>query len=387
MNDVQSKRKRTKKFLRILICEYENFCKAILCDGFILFIVSQNISEMCYNWRMNPSNDNDFGSFGAGSAPYGGMPGASGVSGGGVPGSSDAGGMFPNNQMQPISFGGGDIVLPPEAQGKTPKKGLIIGIMVGAVLLAVGLIVMVVINQGSKGGRELTVRERFNMLLNYVISGEESTADVTEEYSSDAKYYFNEQQKTMANREALYAKTTELLDNFMKAYDELGDKGSFSSDEGGFERIMESEEEIMDFARVVGAKKTPDVYNVVDIYKKEGAKTKQWFDKYYDYDAINDNVYLPEYKELFGKYISAQIERVKIYYDRGCVSGNTIRSNCVQDNNEIATKYNSLISELKGLWSGIKYYNDIGGFFTIRLFDANELLSNNTAFVMEVVDA
>ena len=370
---------------------------------------------MCYNWRMNPSNDNYFGSSGTGGTPYGGVSGASGVSGGETSGPSGvggfgggvgfggadntvgigsvgnavgagsggvgggAGGMFPSNQMQLISSGGGDVVLAPEPQNKTSKKGLVIGAIVVALLLAVGLVVMVVTSRsGSGGGRELTARERFNMLLNYVISGEESTADVTEEYSSDAKYYFNEQQKTMANREALYAKTSELLDNFMKAYDELGDKGSFSSDEGEFERTMKIEKGRIDFIEL--ALIEPVIINSKMLEEYNTYGRKKAVDSLlvrYNNASVIDNNYAKRFLVIFQNYVDSAMNIFELFDRNGCIINGSLNYECMQskEDNSLAKYFAEQKQRNKVAYITLNSYYDLREDFLEDIFKMNDLVT------------
>lgn len=284
----------------------------------------------------------------------------------------------------PISSGTDDIVLNNGGGGK-PKKRLIIGVIVGVIVI-VGVVVGVLMMNGVFGRNSFTAREKFNRLMNYAINGEDSVTSIDEGYNNNEDYYFDKMQNTLDDRKIVFDRASELMNDFMDSWNERDKEVDSDSDLGQLQTIMKNEKEILDFSKVVRIKRIPSVYDIAGVFQSEGEEgTKNYYANYYDYSTF-DNVLMNEFEEAFTKYYNAQIEVVKMYYENKCLSGNTIRSNCIEDTGDVilAEAYNNRISVVEGAKVEVYRYYNLSDDLVINLFRALTFVSDGGSRVISV---
>ena len=147
-------------------------------------------------------------------------------------------------------------------------------------------------------------------------------------YDNNATYYFNEQQKNITNREALYTKTDGLLNDFMNMYNSSTAKSSFTSNSEEFVMIIEDGKTILDLLFTTQTKKIPIINDIILAKNKEGLDNlTSYYKEYYNSTALANNPDYIFFQTIFSNYINHQILLLKILVDNDCVSGNMIKKN------------------------------------------------------------
>lgn len=277
---------------------------------------------------------------------------------------------FSDQQNYPQSDTG-DIIIAQDKPKNTHKKGLVIGgIILTLIAFASTIATIVVLNRPPLE----TAHDKFNKLLNFVISGKESSSDVSIADDSSAEYYFNQQQKSLNNREALYAKTSELLNDFLKSYNEEPDKTSFSSNPAEFQKYINECQDILKFSIDIRQKQIPDIYSIIDTALSDNFdNTQQDLINYYNYD--DNNHYSASFKEAYQKYINTELALVKQLDDKGCLIGNTIDRTCAESTISASPETNETIKSLNANY-------DLKNSFTRHLTNAHNLMQSSSAIII-----
>lgn len=264
----------------------------------------------------------------------------------------------------------GDIVLTPDKPKTSLKRIIVIVSSVLIALMIVVIIALIIINNQSKNE---SLYNKFNKLINFVVSGEESTAPYSQPYDNNATYYFNEQQKNITNREPLYAKTDALMTNFLNSYNSSPSKSSFTSNPEEFEKIMEDEQKILQFASSVRLKSIPNIYDIIKLIQNDGEKAaKESLINYFNAPNLNNNHYYTDFIELYKNYITQELNTAKSLTDKNCISGTTINTLCLQNlRNDNSITYNAIVSDMNNCYSPSQY-------FTENLLSTTKLLNNTS---------
>ena len=113
----------------------------------------------------------------------------------------------PVPQMQgPISSGSGDIVLP--TSEKKSKKGLIIGVVVGAIVVLC-VSVALILNFGNFGSKQF---DSFNVFANYFLYGKDSDEEINGYFEYGASYFIN----TLSSTDQISSFLQEVMEKYNK---------------------------------------------------------------------------------------------------------------------------------------------------------------------------
>lgn len=180
------------------------------------------------------------------------------------------------------------------------KKGLLVVGLLIIVLLIVGVIVAVMMG-GGKGGNNNSSGGTFNELINYVTSGDVSTADVNSEYDVKNSYYFLNGWNTEEEKSTIYTKTKDLMDKFVAGYKD-GDSQVLNN-------LVKSTKEQFDFIYVVEMKEEVienEVSYVKDVSDLKNLKNKLM--NYYDFTGLTDNDYVKKFLEVYEAWADSLVK-------------------------------------------------------------------------------
>ena len=162
----------------------------------------------------------------------------------------------------PIGSATSDVVIGGGAQQK-PKKALVIGAIVAVVLIVVGLIVGIMFGRGggsSDDGQVNTADQKaaFNSYANYVMFGEDSSEDLTEEKMSEYSVYF----ETLGDNEDAIIKYT------LEANKKFGELQSTYSSDNWYEQLALSN--MQDYFQVYPSVQVLTLKEISELYTSNG---------------------------------------------------------------------------------------------------------------------
>jgi hypothetical protein len=245
-----------------------------------------------------------------------------------------------------------------------PKKGLIIGGLAVVVVMVVVLVVFLVMRGG--GGTSSTRTDvSFNDLINYITTGKESKSDIDSEYSITNDYYFLDGWNTQEEKNAIYNKTKQLMDGFVANYKD-GDNGVLNN-------LVKSTKDLFDFVYAMNSKeKIYGIESTMTIIKEGDEKGKQKLVDHFVFFDLNNNNYAENFSELYSDYIDALINKVKIYRDNGCISGNYIDEECIKG------KTTETFEDLNKYYLDMTRYYNLAENFVGNIYNINSLLHGKT---------
>ncbi len=269
---------------------------------------------------------NNFGTNGVAGA----NPMATGVFGqaGANPGQANAifgqAGANLNGAMAIGSASSGDVVIGGGVQQK-PKKALVIGAIAAAVLIVAGLIMGVMFGQGGGGsgdsGQVSSADQKtlFNSYVNYVMFGEDSSEDLTEERASEYRAYF----------ESLVNDGDALIKYTLEANKKFGDfKTSYSGGEYGDHALLSLDDYFQRFPSAMPI----TVKEMSDLFKQSGRDSvESLIDNRYsigtgdDDSASSDYLYYIDVVREYSEFRLSIIERASM---EDCTLNESLESDC-----------------------------------------------------------
>lgn len=250
------------------------------------------------------------------------------------------------------------------------KRGLIIGALVAIVILIVVLVVVLLMGGGKGGNNKARTDVSFNDLINYVTSGKESKSDVNDEYSITGSYYFVNGWSTEEEKSTIYAKTKELMDGFTASYKD-GDNQILNN-------LVKSTKDLFDFIYVMNSKeKIYGIEATMTIVKEGDEKGKQKLVNHFAFSGLDDNSYAKSFSELYNDYIDALVNKVKVYKDNGCISGNYIDDECIKG------KTSETFEDVNKYYLDAVRYYSLAGDFVENVYNINDLMHGKTLMGIE----
>lgn len=318
---------------------------------------------------MNPS----YNSGGLGNA---GISGAGSVGGGSVGGGIYSSGVTPpaNPGATGISgTSGAPIVSPPVMKignsSRKPRKGMIIGAVLLILALVLGILAVVMMPKG--GGQKTTANNTtFNKLINYVVSGEESTAAFVGEFNYSDDYYFlgivNEGDNTATTE--LYNTTKKLLDDFVEKY---------NKDDKNLDMVVIPVKNLFDFMEVIYYKKMINISNLLADWSTGGNDVaKQNAMGYYGFATDTNNAYINGFLIGYETWVDAVLEEIKFYSDISCISVNKLDYDCAVSKDAAGTA--EKLEKMNSSYDEIYDYFHLGEKFVAGIFSINDVLNGNS---------
>lgn len=260
------------------------------------------------------------------------------------------------SKMPVIDGGGGP---------KRSKKGLLfVGVALIGVALIVGIVAVLLMGKGN-GNTGTSTNVSFNDLINYITSGKESKSDINDEYDITKTYYFLDGWNTEEEKSAIYAKTSELMDGFVATYKD-GENSTLNS-------LVKSTKDLFDFIYAMNSvEKIYGIETTMTIIKDGDNKGKQKLVNHYTFSGLDNNAYEKDFLEVYNKYIDALTNKIKVYKENGCVTGNYIDDECMEgkttDNFEEVDKY----------YLEVTRYYDLSEDFVENVYGINNLMHGKT---------
>ncbi len=224
----------------------------------------------------------------------------------------------------PIGSATSDVVIGGGAQQK-PKKALVIGAIAAAVLIVAGLIMGVMFGQGGGGsgdsGQVSSADQKtlFNSYVNYVMFGEDSSEDLTEERASEYRAYF----------ESLVNDGDALIKYTLEANKKFGDfKTSYSGGEYGDHALLSLDDYFQRFPSAMPI----TVKEMSDLFKQSGRESvESLIDNRYsigtgdDDSASGDYLYYIDVVREYSEFRLSIIERASM---EDCTLNESLESDC-----------------------------------------------------------
>lgn len=269
----------------------------------------------------------------------------------------------------PVFVGGGSTA----TQG--PKKWVIAVVAVVVLAVVAGIVALIILKKSGSSTVD-DVKNSFYKFANYVLSGEDSSAAITEEYDATDRYYFLANQNTSENQSRLYADTGKLLKDFKGKYDKLP-AGAFGDKSQGIEQNVNDVASLFDFMELVYTKKRLFKPDIRDMYLENG------YDGAYNealayYGGLNDseNSYVAGFSELFKMWVKDQLDILEDYNKNGCIVDKTVNLQCVYDKVQNA-EGEKVESEFDRQGELNRYYN-LDANFIVDIFIINALMNNES---------
>ena len=304
---------------------------------------------------MDPSYDNSFGSFGSGGAGNGTIS-SGGMSSGGV-------------------SSGGDVV---SASGpeKKSKKWAVILLLFLVVALVGGGVAFLLLGSGKTSSKDF--RKDFNRFANYVISGQESDADLTVDYDPSYNYFFLANQGTQEEQIVLYEKTGELLNNFVDSYNKSSDDEKKEFDSEKMDQEIKNEVDLFDFMKTINTKEVLRDSDIMDMYMKNGYdNTLNEVMSYYSFNGDQSNSYMRNFSEIFKSWAKARLDMSRIYKENGCVMSGGLNYACqFQEDNNFLEELNRYTEIVQLERRKLVYYYGLSPNFIENIFTINLLLKS-----------
>ena len=252
------------------------------------------------------------------------------------------------------------------ASSRKPKRGLIIGALSAIVILIVVLVVVLLMGGGKKnGGGSARTDVSFNDLINYITSGKESKSDINDEYSMTGSYYFETGWSTEEEKTTIYNKTKELMDGFTASYKD-GDNQTLNN-------LVKTTKDLFDFIYAMNSKeKIYGIEATMTIVKEGAEKGKQKLVNHFDFSGLDDNSYAKSFKELYNDYMDALVNKVKVYKDNGCISGNYIDDECIKG------KTTETFEDVNKYYLDTARYYSLAENFVENVYNINNLMHGKT---------
>ena len=301
---------------------------------------------------MDPSYNNSFGSFGSGGTGNG-VIFSGGVSGG--------------------DSGGGDVVLASGSEKKS-KKWAVVLLLFLVVALVGGGVAFLLLGSGKTSSKDF--RKDFNRFANYVISGQESDADLTVDYDPSYNYFFLANQGTQEEQIVLYEKTGELLNNFVDGYNKSSDDEKKEFDSEKMDQEIKNEVDLFDFMKIINTKKVLRDSDIMEMYTKNGYdNTLNKVMSYYSFDGDQSNSYMRNFSEFFESWVKAQLGILKTYEENGCVMDGELNYTCqFQENNNFLEELSQYSETVRLERRRLVYYYNLPLNFIENIFTINFLL-------------
>lgn len=255
-----------------------------------------------------------------------------------------------------------------------PKKGLIIGGLLVVVLLIVGLVVGMNM-MGNKGGNNAVSggdKNVFNDLINYVTSGTESNADVTDEYDAANEYYFLNGRENEEQKKEIYDETKTLLDDFVNSYKD--------GDDGALNNLVKSTKEQFDFMYKMDLiEKNTGTKIIEDAVKNGKEKAKQNAMNYYNFSGLKDNTYVSGFLESYESWVDALLNQVDFYQANACVSDVFIMVDCISGKNDenLKNEATEISNNVADLYQNMTGYYDMARGYIANIYNINDILNGN----------
>lgn len=269
----------------------------------------------------------------------------------------------------PVFVGGGSTA----TQG--PKKWVIAVVAVVVLAVVAGIVALIILKKSGSSTVD-DVKNSFYKFANYVLSGEDSSAAIAEEYDATDKYYFLANQNTSENQSRLYADTGKLLKDFKNKYSKLP-AGAFGDKSQGIEQNINDVASLFDFMELVYTKKRLFKPDIRDMYLENG------YDGAYNealayYGGLNDseNSYVAGFSELFKMWVKDQLDILEDYNKKGCIVDKTVNLQCVYDKVQNA-EGEKVEPEFNRQGELNRYYN-LDANFIVDIFIINALMNNES---------
>ena len=189
-----------------------------------------------------------------------------------------------------------DYLVVADQSRKIDRKWLLIMLLVMLVFAGVILVGYFLINNSS--GFE----EKFNRFGNYILVGDDTTMEIPV-YDEDFSYYFIVKQATEEEQEVLYAKTRDLLNDFVKSVN----NDSRVSEE--MKVVVEDEQDLFEFMETIYTKRFPGRSGLSQLLTEKGSyATIEQMNEYYNIPDNTNNKYLLDFKEAFRNWVDYSVE-------------------------------------------------------------------------------
>lgn len=292
--------------------------------------------------------------------------------------SYNSGGIYSSGVTPPVTPSA-PISTPPSSMqiggsSRKPRKGIVIGAILIVVALVLGILAVVLMPKGGGGNSGNAGNNvAFNRLINYVVSGDELTSKVTDEYDYGYDYYFLEILDSDDDnaKVEVYDTTGKLLRDFVNSYDKENEN---------LDMAVKSTQSLFDFIDVVYRKEENNGENILSSWIANGQDiAKQEAMNYYNLSTDNDNAYINEFLEYYEIWVDAVLEKIDFYNGLGCIADNQLDYECMVSKNtaETQNRMNEISRKVSEAYDEMLYYFDLARNFVAGVFSINNILNNN----------
>lgn len=253
-----------------------------------------------------------------------------------------------------------------------PKKGIIIGgiLMILALGLGTAAVVVMMNSRNGSGNSENNIAA-FNKLINYVTDGVELTSEIDTKYGASEDYYFLYGWDDEEEKREVYAKTEDLMNNFVSSYK--------NGDNEVLNNLVKNTKEQLDFIYVMDfSEKVLQLQAMKTVIENGDARGKQVLLNQYDFSGLSDNPYVKKFTEVYAEWVDILVFEVGLYRERGCVTGNYVDSSCAEN----ATNDMEVVAN--GLFQDVRSYYNMSKQFVGNVYNINELIHGRV--IMELND-
>ena len=291
--------------------------------------------------------------------------------------SYNSGGIYSSGVTPPVTPSA-PISTPPSSMqiggsSRKPRKGIVIGAILIVVALVLGILAVVMMPKGGGNSGNAGNNVAFNRLINYVVSGDELTSKVTDEYDYGYDYYFLDILDSDDDnaKVEVYDTTGKLLRDFVNSYDKENEN---------LDMMVKSTQSLFDFIDVVYRKEENNGENILSSWIVNGQDiAKQEAMNYYNLSPDNDNVYINEFLEYYEIWVDAVLEKIDFYNGLGCIADNQLDYECMVSKNtaETQNRMNEISRKVTEAYDEMLYYFDLARNFVAGVFSINNTLNNN----------
>lgn len=232
-----------------------------------------------------------------------------------------------------------DIVLNNEAEQKAKgKKGLIIGGIIGGVAFIALIAVTIAVISGSNSANTTlpqSIADKFNILGNYVMLGEEKTDKLTE---IDSIYDYNISKISTSDNQEHFARAKELFDDY---YSELKSQNLASDNE--LVQKSDTMKTHVELANFIYSGKLDDSDIIALYFEKGEEQSLDYIESYYANLSIGNSSYLKSLTE----YQQNIIRQITYSTQMGCNSNAS--DNHICDALENDSQFNDIIKTQQAL--------------------------------------